>query len=54
MPVNSHRAEPPSVTRMPSAAEKVSGAAISWASTVPVQKASGGHTTTARSPATRV
>lgn len=54
MPVNSHRAEPPSVTRIPSAAEKPSGAVISWAGTVPAQKASGGHTTTARSPAARV
>lgn len=52
--MNSHRAELPSVTRIPSAAEKPSGAVIAWASTVPAKKASGGHGTTARSPLARV
>ena len=52
--MNSHRAELPRVTSIPSAAEKPSGAMITWASTVPVKKASGGHTTTARSPLARV
>ena len=54
VPVNSQRAELPSVTRIPAAAEKVSGAVSTWASTLPAKKASGGHTTTARSPLTRV
>jgi hypothetical protein len=54
VPVNSHSVEVPSVTRTPARAEKVSGAAISWASMLPAQKASGGQTTTLRSPAGRV
>jgi hypothetical protein len=51
VPVNSHSAEPPSVTRIPVRAEKVSAAVISWASTLPAQKASGGQTARLRSPA---
>ena len=52
--MNSQSAESASVTRIPVAAEKVSGAVSTWASTLPVKKASGGHTTTARSPLNRV
>ena len=54
VPVNSHGAEVPSVTRIPATAEKASAAVIAWASMLPARKASGGHTTTPRSPLTRV
>jgi hypothetical protein len=53
-PVNSHGAEVASVTRIPTAAEKASAAVIAWASMLPARKASGGHTTTPRSPLARV
>jgi hypothetical protein len=46
VPVNSQGAEVPSVTPMPSAAEKLSGAVISWAHTAAARKVSGGHITT--------
>jgi hypothetical protein len=52
--MNSHGVAVPSVTRMPSAAENESGAVISWAHTEPARKASGGLTTTTRSPFARV
>ena len=54
VPMNSHGVAVPSVTRMPSAAENESGAVISWAHTEPARKASGGLTTTTRSPFARV
>lgn len=54
VPVNSHSVAVPSVTRTPARAEKVSAAVISWARMLPAQKASGGQTTTLRSPAGRV
>jgi len=50
VPVNSQGAEVASVTQMPSTAEKVSGAAISWANIDPVRSARGGHITTVRRP----
>ena len=52
--MSSQGAELPSVTRIPAAARKVSGAVRIWASTLPAKKASGGHTTSTRSPLTRV
>ena len=52
--MNSHGAERPSVIRIPVAAEKASGAVSSWASTLPAKNASGGHTTSPRSPLARV
>jgi hypothetical protein len=54
VPVNSHSVELPRVTRIPVRAEKVSDATISWARMLPVEKASGGQTTTLRSPSGRV
>ena len=42
------------VTRMRSAARNAPGAVSTWASTLPVQKASGGDTTNTRSPLTLV
>ena len=52
--MNSQSAESPSVTRMRSAARNAPGAVSTWASTLPVQKASGGDTTNTRSPLTLV
>ena len=54
VPVNSQGAELPSVIRMPAAAEKVSGAVQPGPARLPAKKASGGHTTIARSPLARV
>jgi hypothetical protein len=48
--VNSQGADVPSVTKIPSAAEKESDAVAACAQAHPARKSSGGDTTTARRP----